>query len=236
MIVDTYGVPNYKEVNPAVFACVTFPFLFGVMFGDIMHGGLLLGFALYLYWVGRENSPVAAMWDIKHFLLLMGFFSTFCGFCYNDYSSVPLYLFGESCYVIDMEEHTATQKPGCVYPIGVDPIWYLSAQELTFMNSIKMKIAVIFGVWQMSLGIILRGCNNAYHRQYIDFFFEFLPQITILLCLFGYMDLLIVIKWLTNWEGRTAYAPSVISTMVDMFLNGGNPTMETDLPIIGSKA
>lgn len=41
-IVDTYGVPTYKEVNPAVFACVTFPFLFGVMFGDIAHGGVLL--------------------------------------------------------------------------------------------------------------------------------------------------------------------------------------------------
>lgn len=32
----------YKEINPAVFAMVTFPFLFGVMFGDIGHGGLLL--------------------------------------------------------------------------------------------------------------------------------------------------------------------------------------------------
>jgi V-type H+-transporting ATPase subunit a len=32
----------YKEVNPAVFAIVTFPFLFGVMFGDIGHGLLLL--------------------------------------------------------------------------------------------------------------------------------------------------------------------------------------------------
>lgn len=31
----------YKEINPAVFAIVTFPFLFGVMFGDIGHGGLL---------------------------------------------------------------------------------------------------------------------------------------------------------------------------------------------------
>jgi V-type H+-transporting ATPase subunit a len=40
--VSTYGIPNYKEVNPSVFAIVTFPFLFGVMFGDIGHGAVLL--------------------------------------------------------------------------------------------------------------------------------------------------------------------------------------------------
>ena len=47
-IVVTYGTPNYKEVNPTVFNMVTFPFLFGVMFGDIGHGGLLLLFGIYL--------------------------------------------------------------------------------------------------------------------------------------------------------------------------------------------
>jgi V-type H+-transporting ATPase subunit a len=41
----------YKEVNPAVFACVSFPFLFGVMFGDMGHGLLLLilGIVLVLF-------------------------------------------------------------------------------------------------------------------------------------------------------------------------------------------
>ena len=27
----SYGVPAYKEANPGLFTCVTFPFLFGVM-------------------------------------------------------------------------------------------------------------------------------------------------------------------------------------------------------------
>lgn len=47
-IVNTYGVPNYKEANPAVFTIISFPFLFGVMFGDIAHGGMLLLFAIFL--------------------------------------------------------------------------------------------------------------------------------------------------------------------------------------------
>ena len=47
-IVNTYGVPDYKEANPAVLTVVTFPFLFGVMFGDIFHGSLLLLFSLFL--------------------------------------------------------------------------------------------------------------------------------------------------------------------------------------------
>ena len=41
-LVDTYGVPRYREINPGVFAIVLFPFLFGIMFGDVGHGALLL--------------------------------------------------------------------------------------------------------------------------------------------------------------------------------------------------
>jgi len=41
MITDQYDVPKYKEINPSLFSCVTFPFLFGLMFGDICHGTLL---------------------------------------------------------------------------------------------------------------------------------------------------------------------------------------------------
>jgi V-type H+-transporting ATPase subunit a len=47
-IVNTYGVPLYKEINPAIYASVTFPFLFGVMFGDIFHGLILMTFAVVL--------------------------------------------------------------------------------------------------------------------------------------------------------------------------------------------
>jgi V-type H+-transporting ATPase subunit a len=48
-MIDTYGVPSYMEANPAIFTCVSFPFLFGVMFGDIGHGSLIFFIALSLF-------------------------------------------------------------------------------------------------------------------------------------------------------------------------------------------
>ncbi len=95
-----------------------------------------------------------------------------------------------------------------------------------------MKMAVIFGVAQMSLGIMLKGSNAIHNRNMIDFLFEFCPQIIILIALFGYMDFMIIIKWLTNWEGKEQYAPSVITTMIDMCLNLGKPSTVTDLPLL----
>lgn len=38
LIINTYGVPRYREINPAVFTVASFPILFGVMFGDVGHG------------------------------------------------------------------------------------------------------------------------------------------------------------------------------------------------------
>lgn len=147
LITDTYGVPNYKEANPSVFSCVTFPFLFAVMFGDVLHGSMLLVFAVYLCMAKPvKGSLVEAAAPLRYFALLMGIFALFCGFCYNDFTSLPLYLFGPSCYTYTEGEANPEVRENCVYPVGVDPSWYLSSNELTQMNSMKMKIAVIFGV------------------------------------------------------------------------------------------
>ena len=194
-IVDTYGVPRYKEANPALFTTVTFPFLFGVMFGDIGHGLLLFLAASVLvmkpHWF-KTNAALQQLVKLRYMIFMMGFFAIFCGFIYNDFLSIPLNLFG-SCYNL---KTGIRLSPNCVYPAGIDPVWYLSEQELTFLNSVKMKIAVIFGVGHMLLGLAQKGINAKYFGDKIDFWHEFLPQVILLTALFGYMDLLIIKKWL----------------------------------------
>jgi len=72
-----------------------------------------------------------------------------------------------------------------VYVIGVDPAWLIASNELSTMNSLKMKLAVIFGVVQMTFGVLLKGFNNIYYGHLIDFFHEFIPQLIFMLCTFG---------------------------------------------------
>ncbi|QQP37595.1 V-type proton ATPase subunit a [Caligus rogercresseyi] len=53
-LIDSYGINSYREINPAPFAIITFPFLFGVMFGDIGHGIIMLLAALKLGGIDNE--------------------------------------------------------------------------------------------------------------------------------------------------------------------------------------
>ena len=97
-----------------------------------------------------------------------------------------------------------------------------------------MKLSVIFGVSQMSLGIFMKALNAVHFRKKLDFWYEFLPQIILLLCLFGWLDVLIVVKWLTNWEGRTERAPGIVGLMISMFLNFGSIDSEKTDPLVHS--
>jgi V-type H+-transporting ATPase subunit a len=75
-----------------------FPFKFGIMFGDIGHGGLLLAFAIYLCFssktIAQNKGALYSVLPLRYLLLLMGIFAVYSGFIYNDFLSMPLKLFG----------------------------------------------------------------------------------------------------------------------------------------------
>lgn len=85
---------------------------------------------------------------------------------------------------------------GCACPFGFDPVWALTNQNLSFTNNVKMKLSIIFGVIHMTMGIICKGTNAVYFRQWDILFTEVITGLIILLALFGWMDYLIYAKWL----------------------------------------
>ena len=203
LLVSTYGVPRYKEINPAVFTIISFPFFFGLMFGDIGHGLILLLVGMYILLKGeRSLSQVSPM------LVLMGFFAVFSGIIYNEFFSIPFPL-GSSCYNLETRE----RWPDCIYDVGIDWIWSVSKNETPFINSFKMKFSIIIGVLQMLLGTFLKGMNAVHFRNYLDLFCEAIPQFLLMSVTFGYMAFCILVKWMTDWTGKESIS------IIQLFIN-----------------
>jgi V-type H+-transporting ATPase subunit a len=94
----------------------------------------------------------------RYLLLLLGFFSLYCGLIYNDFMGLKM-LTMKSCYIIKQLDGSMEfdRTENCTYPIGFDWIWGASGNEITYTNSFKMKLSIIIGVLHMTLGIIFKG-------------------------------------------------------------------------------
>lgn len=233
-IVDAYGVARYQEANPAVYTVITFPFLFAVMFGDWGHGICLLLGALFL--IAREsklnNQKLGSFMEMlfggRYVLLLMSLFSIYCGLIYNEFFSVPYHIFGSSAYKCRDNSCSDAHTVGLVkyrdpYPFGVDPSWRGSRSELPFLNSLKMKLSILLGIAQMNLGIILSYFNARFTGSSLDIRYQFVPQVIFLNSLFGYLSLLIVIKWCTGSQA------DLYHVMIYMFLSPFDDLGENEL-------
>jgi len=217
--VNTYGVPRYREANPALFTAATFPFLFGVMYGDIGHGLFLFLNGCMLVWNEKKAEGVKrdelseGLHVGRYMITMMGFFAVYAGLVYNDCFSLGLNLFGsrwefynqnnfaveENDVAYQVAEYGSNES---VYPFGLDPMWHVSSNELLFFNSFKMKLSVIFGIIQMFFGTILKGINSIYFGEKLDLYFEVVPMIVFAASLFIYMVILIFTKWSINWNDR----------------------------------
>ncbi|HMK94010.1 MAG TPA: V-type ATPase 116kDa subunit family protein [Candidatus Limnocylindrales bacterium] len=57
-ITRLYGLPHYDELDPTPFLAITFPILFGLMFGDIGHGLILFVGGLTLFLLIKKNQGI----------------------------------------------------------------------------------------------------------------------------------------------------------------------------------
>lgn len=241
-IVDAYGVASYREVNPGPFTIITFPFLFAVMFGDFGHGVLMFLAAFFLVYKEDQlrSFKGGEIWDTmfggRYIIFLMGAFSIYTGFLYNDFFSKPVTLASSGWVAtIDPQTALATGTDGLVqfhpdknfthaYVLGIDPIWPLAENKLTFINSFKMKLSVILGITHMGFGVILSSFNHRFFHRPLDLYFSFIPQCFFLFCIFGYLCIMIVYKWVTPSFPKGV--PSLLLMLINMFLKFGKAPEE----------
>ncbi|KAL0271168.1 UNVERIFIED_CONTAM: hypothetical protein PYX00_008352 [Menopon gallinae] len=241
-LIDAYGISCYREVNPALYSIITFPFLFAIMFGDAGHGIILTVFATCMilkekqYMKKKLSSEISSIFfGGRYIILLMGLFSIYTGLIYNDVFSKSLNIFGSSWKVarddaVLLHEDDLTLDPATddytklPYPAGIDPVWQLAtSNKIIFLNSFKLKLSIIFGVVHMIFGVCLGVVNHLYFKRKILIFVEFIPQIIFLSVLFLYLVVLIFLKWSlysadASFERGTSCAPSILVLFINMML------------------
>ncbi|XP_055384766.1 V-type proton ATPase 116 kDa subunit a 1-like [Condylostylus longicornis] len=259
VLIDSYGMATYREANPALYTIVTFPFLFAVMYGDFGHGLILSVFGLWM--VLNESKIIAQkskneIWNIffggRYIILMMGLFSIYTGLIYNDIFSKSVNIFGSTWRNVYNKSTVLTNKDlvldpkttyNYTYPFGMDPAWQMAENKIVFLNTYKMKLSIIFGVAHMVFGVCMSVVNHIHFRRFLNIFLEFMPQIFFLILLFGYMVLLMFIKWIKysakalTIPEEPGCAPSVLITFINMMLftpaGVKDPNCETEYMFYG---
>ena len=138
MLVTTYARPRYGELDPTYLVAITFPILFGAMFGDIGQG-LVLALLGWLISSGRIPK-LKSMAGLGALIMICGISATVFGFLYGS-----VFMFEEN--FLGLELH---------------PLWINPLHDIMSI----LIVAVAAGVVLLLLSYILSIVNGVLSRDW----------------------------------------------------------------------
>jgi vacuolar-type H+-ATPase subunit I/STV1 len=185
-----YGIPTYSEIDPTPFLFFTFPFLFGIMFGDIGHGIVLIISGFIGAITFRERYKVR---NISWIVFYCGWWAILFGFLYGEF-------FG------------GHQILGYhIQPVAI-PLPFIGFVTLfSPLNNVMalFYLTIFVGVLHINLGWIIRFINYCVQRKFYQAFTE--PILKIL-----FLDFLVflVLNWGIDINAWLSYPYPILLPIV----------------------
>ncbi|WP_334159632.1 V-type ATP synthase subunit I [Muricomes intestini] len=142
MFVRMYGLPSHDEIDPTIFVGLTYSFIFGVMFGDVGQGLLLLigGGLIYHF----KRAPLAGI------IATAGIFSTIFGFMFGS-------IFG-------FED--------VIRPLWLRPIDHMTTLPFIGKLNTVFIVSVAFGMGIILVAMLLHIVNAARSKDTENIWFD----------------------------------------------------------------
>ena len=158
------GSPRYGEFDPTSLVALSFPIFYGMMFGDVGHGLVLLLFGLFLLY---RKAPFLKSWG--QILSLSGLVAIFFGvligeaFVIELHKVIPIASIAHLDFIEHPIIHFIHRSEG-----------HLASIEISALRTF-LKISVLLGILHLTIGNLISIYNTVKNREYDELAIETIP-------------------------------------------------------------
>jgi len=132
LLVKKYGLPSYYEIDPTGIIFISFPFIFGMMYGDVGHGIVLLLLSIGLFLSDKAGfKKLITFKEYAPILISCSLFSIIFGFLYGEY-----------------------------FGIKFSPIWLSPSENIAYFLILSIWAGVVHMILGLTLNAINLWKNN----------------------------------------------------------------------------
>jgi V/A-type H+-transporting ATPase subunit I len=204
-LVSAYGVPGYKEFNPAIILTIFYPIIFGIMFADVGHGLIFTLVGVYGLTLQNKRLDSGGFMDE-----LKGYFKS--GAMLIIISGVVSMIFGVifGSYLGITHEH-ATYLPEALWfsPESHGPPSY---NPNTTSVILMLELSLLLGMIHMTVGYVLRIIKHIKDKHILEAIF-----VDVMLTIFHWGLFILVFTFGTNfmdwfqWDNSGYFDMAIIS-------------------------
>jgi V/A-type H+-transporting ATPase subunit I len=144
-LVTTFGRPSYGELDPTLLIALTFPVLYGAMFGDLGQGLILILVGI----LAHNRIFMKSLQSLGLLLVYCGFFASIFGYLYGS-------IFGFEGHLIEEYLH-----------FHFEPVWMSPLENILTI----LAFAIDAGIIILLFGYLLGLFNNIRSRDWAHFWF-----------------------------------------------------------------
>ncbi|MCS7140292.1 MAG: hypothetical protein N3F04_02725 [Candidatus Nezhaarchaeota archaeon] len=170
-LVRSFGILNYREIDPSIIWFFTFPVFFGIMFPDVGHGLVLLFFSLLLYYFKRkyhssikDGGIISYVLQGAPLLIASAITSIFFGLLFGEFFGNP----HSSGYPLpNVLDNTTINnfRAVALKALGLSTSYHFHLMEPEGAKAL-LKLSLYIAIIHISLGLVFSIINKIRLREY----------------------------------------------------------------------